>query len=757
MNVERIGVIAVQDIVYNELDWIFRELLTEDYGIDAEIEVNFPEYPTGKLIALQIKSGKSYFLESNEERVIFRFEKKHFQYWLNHSLPVIIVLYNPENKECIWEVVDRLTVQMVSEEKCKMLIRKNNRFDESVKVKLIVLAYRNNIDLLAFNIDKFSVDAKYIFAALNDVQKEQFLKAKEKNDQHNMSTYSEPLNLEFFLRNVFSKIKNKKRDDKGNSKRRNKRNASMMTLPLNRRFFGKQFIAAYKEAENFINNKNEKILVIVGNEGIGKTTFVKEIYEKHRNVHNFILINIKEISTECQVIDKVKEIYEKEKLENTDKVIIIDGWDELYSINGEGYILSELISWIRSCVGIKIIITLRNISNNIDKEIVVLKLYPFTEEEGAYYLHSMGILDKDAIANRNIYNVLRVCNTPLLLNMLIFTCQDLDIPIGEISTEKILYSIMRHHTNEENMILEHLAYEMIHTQRYFVNIYDEGVLSSMAEYEEIIVEDNQISFVHKMFLDFFAAIYIFKRLFLQEKAIENFERNVYQIFSDDICSAEIFGYIKLLIKNENKLRSKEYIERLNNIFYIMLKRGMLYEMSKEQNNFLLISNIFYPVWHLVSYLNKNYCGRFTLYNSEENSKNLTCLIDIFNRVHFSEKYLDFSRTEIERYKLWRCNLININFKEANLQHVNFLGSCLNYSNFEDADMSYCILISTNMRYANMRNVKLLGANVSYCIVSEENMKYILPFRDTLKGLHNLLIFMENGEIKKYEQYVSGKE
>lgn len=113
-----------------------------------------------------------------------------------------------------------------------MLIRKNNRFEEPAKVKLIVLAYRNNIDLLTFIIDKFSVDVQYIFAALNDVQKEQFLKAKVKNDQQNMPTYSEPLNLDFFLRNVISIIKNKTRDDKINSKR----NVSMRTLPHNRRF-----------------------------------------------------------------------------------------------------------------------------------------------------------------------------------------------------------------------------------------------------------------------------------------------------------------------------------------------------------------------------------------------------------------------------------------------------------------------------------------------------------------------------------------
>lgn len=748
MNVGRIGVIAVQDIVYNKLDWIFRELPTEDYGIDAEIEVNVPEYPTGKLIKLQIKSGESYFSESNEERVIFRFEEKHFQYWLNHSLPVIIVLYNPESKECIWEVVDRFTVQLVSEDKYKILIRKNNRFDESAKAKLIILAYRNNIDLLALNIDKFSVEAQDIFSALNDAQKEQFLKAKEKNDQQNMSAYSEPLNLEFFLRNVISKMKNRIRDDK---------KVSMMTMPLNKQYYGEQFKIAHKEVENFIYNRNRKLMVIVGDAGIGKTAFVKEIHKKHWNKHNNILINIKEISIESQIIDKVKEIYDKGKLENSDTLIIIDGWDELYSVNGEGYILTELTSWIKNCVGIKIMITSRNISSNIDKEIYMLKLYPFTEEEGFHYLYCMGVLDKDAIANKNIYNVLRVCNTPLLLNMLILTCQDLNIPIEEISIEKILYSIMMRHSNEESLILERLAYEMVLTKKYFVSIYDESVLSNIAAYEEIIVKDNQISFVHKMFLDFFAAIYIFKQLFLQENAAENFERNAYQIFSSDICSVEIFGYIKLLIKYEKKLCSKKYIEGLNDIFNTMLRKGMFYESSKEHNSFETISNIFYPVWHLVSYLNKNFYGRFVLHNSEENSKNLTCLIDVFNRVYFSEKYLDFSRTDIKSFKLWRCNLININFREANLQHVNFLGSCLNYSNFEDADMSKCILISSNMRYANMRNVKLSGANMSYCIVSEESMKYILPYRDTLKGLHNLVIFMENGEIRKYDQYINTKE
>ena len=46
-----------------ELGWLFREQPTEDYGIDAQVEVVDGEAVRGKLLALQIKSGLSLFRE----------------------------------------------------------------------------------------------------------------------------------------------------------------------------------------------------------------------------------------------------------------------------------------------------------------------------------------------------------------------------------------------------------------------------------------------------------------------------------------------------------------------------------------------------------------------------------------------------------------------------------------------------------------------------------------------------------------------
>lgn len=50
-------------VLETQLRWLFREQPTEDYGIDAHTEVVDGEEVTGRLLALQIKSGSSWFNE----------------------------------------------------------------------------------------------------------------------------------------------------------------------------------------------------------------------------------------------------------------------------------------------------------------------------------------------------------------------------------------------------------------------------------------------------------------------------------------------------------------------------------------------------------------------------------------------------------------------------------------------------------------------------------------------------------------------
>ncbi|MBR7830655.1 DUF4365 domain-containing protein [Actinospica sp. MGRD01-02] len=113
----RVGSAAVthtQMAVEDELGWLFRGQSTEDYGIDAHAEVVDGEYVRGRLLALQIKGGESWFGETAPEGWWFRPDVEHVQYWTNHSLPVAVVLYHPGTQKCHWQLVNPETLVKTS-------------------------------------------------------------------------------------------------------------------------------------------------------------------------------------------------------------------------------------------------------------------------------------------------------------------------------------------------------------------------------------------------------------------------------------------------------------------------------------------------------------------------------------------------------------------------------------------------------------------------------------------------------------------
>jgi hypothetical protein len=57
------GVTRARLAVEEDLGWLFREQSTEDYGIDAHAELVADDDVSGRLLALQIKSGRSWFRE----------------------------------------------------------------------------------------------------------------------------------------------------------------------------------------------------------------------------------------------------------------------------------------------------------------------------------------------------------------------------------------------------------------------------------------------------------------------------------------------------------------------------------------------------------------------------------------------------------------------------------------------------------------------------------------------------------------------
>ena len=114
-NTERIGIHAV-GLAATDLKIIFRELPTSDQGIDGQFELTGSDgRANGRLIAVQIKAGQSWFEDDTEDAIVFRPSERHRILWLDHSLPVIVILCHPDSQECFCEIVSDETCYSTGE------------------------------------------------------------------------------------------------------------------------------------------------------------------------------------------------------------------------------------------------------------------------------------------------------------------------------------------------------------------------------------------------------------------------------------------------------------------------------------------------------------------------------------------------------------------------------------------------------------------------------------------------------------------
>lgn len=102
------GVTLVKTLIENEFGWIFRPTpLEHDFGIDGYIDiVNDQNYITGKSIAIQIKTGSSYFTQPTNSGWKYNGELKHLNYYLNVDNPVLIVIVDLEVNKAFWTEFD---------------------------------------------------------------------------------------------------------------------------------------------------------------------------------------------------------------------------------------------------------------------------------------------------------------------------------------------------------------------------------------------------------------------------------------------------------------------------------------------------------------------------------------------------------------------------------------------------------------------------------------------------------------------------
>lgn len=133
---ERLGISALQMYAAKN-GQIWRETNSSDVGIDGQLEYVSNGYATGRLVAVQSKSGLSYFQHSTSNGWKFYPAEKHLRYWEAFALPVILTLHNPDDEKTYWVDVQRsLRTQESSKNKSVIEVSNESVLEETRPEKI---------------------------------------------------------------------------------------------------------------------------------------------------------------------------------------------------------------------------------------------------------------------------------------------------------------------------------------------------------------------------------------------------------------------------------------------------------------------------------------------------------------------------------------------------------------------------------------------------------------------------------------------
>ena len=130
------GVAAVA-LGFEKLEWGPVSNAPHDLGIDLFVHARLKRHDRGLVVGVQVKSGKSSFNrpmpgDDGEPAGWWHRhrDKRHFDYWVTHGLPILLVLHNPDSGESYWVHVTQERVVSTGKG-AKILVPRDQTIDET--------------------------------------------------------------------------------------------------------------------------------------------------------------------------------------------------------------------------------------------------------------------------------------------------------------------------------------------------------------------------------------------------------------------------------------------------------------------------------------------------------------------------------------------------------------------------------------------------------------------------------------------------
>lgn len=499
-------------------------------------------------------------------------------------------------------------------------------------------------------------------------------------------------------------------------------------------------------SEYIVDNDDKKMLLILGQAGIGKSTLITwimaNLVEKKDNILVYQFANdLWSVNWQGENIlnDILNDIgLEYDELEN--KTLILDGFDEIYVGSEREGILNKLNQELKRRNSLKIfslIITCREnyIYNlqNVKFDYIVLQAW----DERQIRIFSRTYWEKcgNRISDDKIQRILEnreIFGIPLILYMILALDVDIERGSSKMDIYDQVFSLKRggiydrcydteHRINSSEIkkhihrisqkiafwIFENNADKVYISQKSFKEICENEMNESVVRSEEIQNDalignffklkhcegkgTDELQFVHRSIYEYFVVIYFFESIH-KLKTKEEVAGKLGELLKDGLLSEQILEFIKYKFDSIKKYSLSNVTRE---IFNIMLKNGMTFYTKERYKNIIEQErNVFSNMLEIV--------GLWNPMLGEVNDK-IIIYLQCNSGYRLNLKGIDLSGKKYDKEKL--------DLRGVNLRGANLIGADLRGVDLEGADLNGTNLSRADLRGVNLRGTNLKGANL----------------------------------------------
>lgn len=516
--------------------------------------------------------------------------------------------------------------------------------------------------------------------------------------------------------------------------------------------------------EYIIDNNEKKMLLILGQPGIGKSTLITwimvNLLEKKDGIYVYqFSSDLENIDWQGKnVLDNIFSIIGLKYDELEGKTLILDGFDEIYVNRDRERILHNLNQELQKKNFLKtfsIIITCRK--NYVDKkklegiEYITLQAWNKEQMRSFCEIYEEEIIRKGLglRINKNmevkinkIIETKDIMGIPLILYMVLALDVDIERSSSVVDIYDQVFSLKRGGIYDREYDVEHRINEpetKSHIHRIsqkiafwmFENNADEATISQ-GKFEEICDNEmresgekgegiqrdtlignffrfkycegkgtDELQFIHRSIYEYFVVIYFFESIY-KLKSIEEVAGKLGEFLKAGCLSKQILEFIKIKF---DSMKGVDLPDIIKKIFDIMLNDGMTYHTNIVSNDGITyhIKEQYRNIMNREMNIFTNMLEVVHLWNLELGEVNDNIV-----------SYLQYNNCEI-------FNLVGIKLRQADLFRTNLNGANLSKADLSEANLGEANLIGANLTGANLSGAYLSGTNLSRADISEVNL------------------------------------